>query len=214
MSRLRDKFKNELEELIPVTVFFLVAFQLLAVTQALMLEEYGIRATNFVAAAIAALVVAKVVVITDHVPFVNRFPDRPLVYNVVWKTAIYLAASLAVRYAEHVIHYWRQTGNFPAANRLLFDKIVWPHFWGLQLWLLILLFVYCTLREVVRALGRERVVRMFFISAVHDTPGEPRGGPPLVGRNERTSRPARSGPQSDGAVAAAAAAGRAPSGAA
>jgi hypothetical protein len=175
MGKLREKLKREFAELIPVTVFFLVAFQLLAVTQALMLEEYGIRATNFIAATVAALVVAKVVVITDHLPFVNRFPDRPLVYNVVWKTAIYLAASLAVRYAEHVIHFWRQTGDFSAANRRLFEKIVWPHFWGLQLWLLILLFVYCTLREVVRAMGRERIIRMFFISPVHDTPGR-RGG--------------------------------------
>jgi hypothetical protein len=33
-------------------------------------------------------VIAKVVLVADHVKFVNRFPDRPLIYNVVWKTAI------------------------------------------------------------------------------------------------------------------------------
>jgi hypothetical protein len=158
----REKVRHELEELIPVTVFFLVSFQLLALTQALMLEEYGIRATVFLAATIGALVVAKVVVITDHFPLVNRFPDKPLIYNVVWKTAIYFVASLLVRYAEHLIHFWRQTHEFAAANRRLIDEVVWPHFWGVQLWLLILLFVYCALRELVRALGRERVVQMFF----------------------------------------------------
>ena len=35
-----------------------------------------------------------------------------------------------------------------------------------QLWLLILLPVYCTFRELVRALGREQVIVMFF----HDRP--------------------------------------------
>ena len=172
MNSFREKVRHELSELIPVTVFFFVSFQLLALTQALMLEEYGIHATTFVAATIAALVVAKVVVITDHFPFVNRFPDRPLMYNVVWKTAIYLLASLVVRYAEHVIHFWRQTRDFAAANRRLFDEVVWPHFWGVQLWLLILLFLYCAMRELIRALGRERIVQMFFTSPAKGEYGE------------------------------------------
>ena len=162
MSTFGEKLKHELRELIPVTVFFLVAFQLLALTQALMLEQFGIRISAFVAATVMALVVAKVVVITDHFALVNRFPDRPLIYNVAWKTAIYFIASLVVRYAEHLIHFWRQTGTFAEANRRLLEEIVWPHFWGVQLWLLILLLVYCAFRELVRALGRERIIKMFF----------------------------------------------------
>jgi hypothetical protein len=31
-----------------------------------------------------------------------------------------------------------------------------------QLWLFILLLVYCTFRELVRTLGRQRVIAMFF----------------------------------------------------
>ena len=168
MNSLREKIRDELTELIPVTLFFVVSFQLLAVTQALMLAEFGIRTTTFLAALIAALVVAKVVVIADHLPFFNRFPDKPLMYNVVWKTAIYFVASVAVRYAEHVIRFWRQTGDFGSANRRLFEEIIWPHFWGVQIWLLILLFIYCALRELVRALGRDRIMRMFFKSPSKD----------------------------------------------
>ena len=72
-----------------------------------------------------------------------------------------------VRYVEQLIHFWRQTGNFAEANRRLLEEIVWPHFWAVQLWLFILLLVYCTFRELVRALGREQVIAMFF----HDGPG-------------------------------------------
>jgi len=162
MSNLSHKLKHEIQELIPVSVFFFLTFQLLAVTQALMLEQYGIRVSSFITATVLALVVSKVVLITDHFALVNRFPEKPLVYNVVWKTAIYFLASLAVRYAEHLIHFWRQTGNFVEANRRLVGEIVWPHFWGVQLWLLILLLLYCTIRELVRALGRDRIIRLFF----------------------------------------------------
>src|SRR6266446_8733636 len=109
MSTLTHKLKHELHELIPVVVFFFVTFQLLALTTALMLKQYGISASVFLSATIMALVVSKVVVIADHFPLVNRFPTKPLSYNVVWKTAIYFAALVAFRYAEHFIHFWRQT---------------------------------------------------------------------------------------------------------
>src|SRR5688572_9411369 len=104
MSTFATKLKHELRDLIPVIVFFFIAFQLLAVTDALILRQYGVRASVFLSAAVAALVVAKVVLIADHLPLINRFPHKPLIYNVGWKTAIYFVASMAVRYAEHFIH--------------------------------------------------------------------------------------------------------------
>ena len=162
MSSLGEKVKHELRELIPVTLFFFVAFQLLALTDALLLRQYGIHLTTFFAATMLALIVAKVVVITDHFALVNRFPEKPLIYNVGWKTFIYFLAALAFRYIEHLIHFWRKSADFGEANRRLLEEIVWPHFWAVQLWLLVLLLVYCAFRELVRALGRERVLAMFF----------------------------------------------------
>lgn len=171
MSTLGQKLQHELRELIPVTVFFFGTFQLLALTEALMLEQYGVRVSAFVTATVMALIVAKVVLITDHFPLVNRFAHKPLGHSVVWKTAIYFIAALVVRYIEHLIHFWRQTGNFIQANLRLVDEIVWPHFWGLQIWLLILLLVYCTFHELVQALGGERVIAMFF----HERPKSEHG---------------------------------------
>lgn len=162
MSTLREKVGRQIGELIPVTVFFLVTFELLALTQALMLQKYGIRSLAFWEAALAALVVAKVVLIADHIPFVNRFPDKPLIYNVVWKTAIYFVASIVVRYLEHLIRAWWRSGSLSEANRYVIDAIIWPHLICVQLWMLVLLLLYCTAREMVRALGRERVLRLFF----------------------------------------------------
>lgn len=162
MSGIPRKLAHELRALIPVTLFFLVAFSLLALTQMLLLAEHGIRVSTFAAAALGALIVAKVVVIADHFRWVDRFPGKPLIYNVVWKSAIYFFASLGVRYAEHLVRFWRRTGSFTEANAQLIEEIVWPHFWGVQVWLLVLLLVYCSFRELARAIGRERIVEMFF----------------------------------------------------
>ena len=47
MSTLGQKAKHELNELIPVTVFFFAAFQLPALTNALIMKQYGIRVPGF-----------------------------------------------------------------------------------------------------------------------------------------------------------------------
>lgn len=162
MNRILSRLKHELVEAIPPAVFFFIAFHVIAVTRALMLEEYGIPVSTFVAANIGALIIAKVVLIVDLVPVVNRFPEKPLIYNVLWKTVIYQVAALLFRYIEHLIPFVREHGDLALANRHLLDEVVWPHFWFIQIWLLVLFFLYCTMRELIRVLGRERVRVMFF----------------------------------------------------
>src|SRR5262245_16148577 len=152
---------EELEQIAP-TIFFLISFHIVVLDRKLMLRQYGLPLSSIASATVAALLVAKVVLITDAFPFVNRFPDKLLMYNVVWKTVIYVSAALVVHYLEHLVPIWWHTGDLVAANRQLADEIVWPYFWAIQLWLVVLLFVYCTMRELVRAIGREKVVDMFF----------------------------------------------------
>lgn len=48
-----------------------------------MLREYGIPWTGFGEAVIGAILVGKVVLIVDILPFMNKFPERPLIYNTI-----------------------------------------------------------------------------------------------------------------------------------
>src|SRR5262249_33096934 len=162
MEKLWHVLKHEFLEVLPPTIFFLITFHIVLIDRALMLREFGLRVSSMAAAAVMALLVAKVVLIADKLPFINRFPQKPLIYNVVWKTAIYVGASLLVHYLEHLIPIWWRTGAFAEANRDLWSEIVWPHFWAIQLWLLVLIFVYCAARELVRIIGRERVIQIYF----------------------------------------------------
>ena len=161
MSNIIPRLKHEILGAIPTVVFFFIAFQLLAFTRALILKEYDIQISTFLNATIAALVVGKVVLSADLLPIINRFPNKPLIYNIVWKTFIYLVAALLVRYIEHLVPFIREYSDFAVAHRHLLDKIVWPHFWLVQIWLLVIFLMYCTIKELVRVLGRERVRSMF-----------------------------------------------------
>ena len=49
-----------------------------------------------------------------------------------------------------------------AGNEELLAEIVWPHFWAIQIILFVLILTYCTMHELVRVIGREKVLRIFF----------------------------------------------------
>ena len=162
MNKVWATVKHEFHEVLPPTIFFLISFHIVVLDRALMLREYGVQVSAIAGATVAALLVAKVVLIADKLPFINRFPEKPLMYNVLWKTLIYVSASVIVHYLEHLLPVWWRMGGFGAANEHVWSEIVWPHFWAVQLWLVVLIFIYCAMRELVRVIGRQQVVNIFF----------------------------------------------------
>ena len=161
MSRLSLKIKEEINVLIPPTIFFFIALHIVAFVRVLMLKATGIAFDTTVTVAVAALILGKAVVIADALPFINRYPDKPLVYNVAWKTTIYLLVALLVHYFERLVDFWRKTGGFIAGNEKMLAEMVWPHFWAIQIILAVMILIYCTMHELVRLLGAEKVRRMF-----------------------------------------------------
>jgi len=162
MIKLTDKIKEEIEALIPPTVFFFIALHLVAFVRVLMLEGTGIPLATSATVTIAALILAKAVLIADLLPFINRFPERPLAYNVAWNTALYYLIAMLLHYLEELVGFWRKAGGLIAGNEKMLAEIVWPHFWAIQIFLLAMILMYCTMHEFARVIGGENVRRMFF----------------------------------------------------
>ena len=162
MNKLFEKLKEEFVALLPPTIFFFITLHLVAVIRVLMLKGTGIPVSTSLQVTVAALILGKAVLIADMLPFINLYPNKPLVYNVAWKTAIYLLASMLVHYLERLIDFWREAGGFVAGNQKLLSEVVWPHFWAIQILLLVLIAFYCTIHELVRAIGRDKFLEMFF----------------------------------------------------
>ena len=162
MTKLSTTLKKEFFELLPPTIFFFVALHIVTFVRVLMLKGTGISPLSSISVAVAALILGKAVLLADMLPAINRFPDKPLIYNVAWKTLIYLLMSVLIHYIERLIEFWRQTGSFIAGNEKLMSEMVWPHFWAIQILLLVLILMYCTMHELVRVIGKEKVLRIFF----------------------------------------------------
>jgi hypothetical protein len=162
MSKLYEKTKEEIVALIPPTTFFFIALHLIAFIRVLMVKGTGLPIATSAQIAVGALILGKAVLLADLLPVVNRFPDKPLIYNIAWKTAIYFFVALLIHYLEHLIDFWREAGSFLAGNEKLLAEIVWPHFWAIQIILVVLIFNYCVIRELVRAIGADQFRAMFF----------------------------------------------------
>ena len=114
------------------------------------------------AVTIAALILGKSVLLADMLPMINRFPEKPLIYNVIWKTVIYLVVAAFVHYIERLVDFWRAAGSFVAGNEKVLSEMVWPYFWAIQIVLSVLILMSCAVHELVRLIGAERFRRMFF----------------------------------------------------
>ena len=105
MTKLFTKFKEEFFRLLPPTIFFFVALHIVAFVRVLMLEGTGITPLGSVSVAVAALILGKAVLLADMLPVINRFPNKPLIYNITWKTLIYLVMSALIHYLERLVDF-------------------------------------------------------------------------------------------------------------
>ena len=129
--RTYDNLKEEFfKSILPPTIYFFVALHLVMFIRVLMLEGTGLAPSSSISIAVAALILGKAVLLADMLPMINRFPAKPLIYNIAWKTVIYLLISAVIHYLERLIDFWRETGGFVAGNEKLLSEIIWPHFLG------------------------------------------------------------------------------------
>lgn len=161
MKNLRHKLVEELYAALPVGIYFLILFQLLALTEFLILEQAGSHIYPFLTAAVSAALVTKVVVVADYIRLPKPLPG---IYAILIRSTAYFFAATLVRYLEHLVRARLHTDSLHLAHEHLLAHTAWPHFIASELWLAVSLLVYCTCRHLILALGPKHSVELFFHS--------------------------------------------------
>lgn len=162
MRKIVEKLKEEFFAILPPTIFFFVVLHIVTFIRVLMAEGSRFVPLSSTSILVASLILGKAVLISDLLPAINRYPDKPLIYNVAWKTPIYLLVATVIHYLERLIDFSRHAGGLAGGNKKLFAEMVWPHFWAVEILLFVLILNYCTARELVRVLGKGKTLRLFF----------------------------------------------------
>ena len=157
-----EKVGEEIRAVLPPTIYFFVMLHVVALIRSLMFRGTGITLTTPWQIAVASLILGKAVLLADLLPIVNRYPEKPLAYNVVWKSVIYLLVATLIHYLERLIDFAREAGGLVAGNEKLLAETVWSHFLGVEILIAVLVVAYVTMHELTRVLGRDRMQEIFF----------------------------------------------------
>lgn len=156
------RIKKELLSVLPAFIFFLVMFHVMVVTKILVTGQYELLDEASLIAIVGALIVTKVVLIADKLPFLNLYPKKPLIWNVVLKTIVFNIATFLFMIAEELLRGTHARGSFIAALEHIRSAVFWPAFCARGIWLIILIFFYCSAREFFRVVGFGKVKEIFF----------------------------------------------------
>jgi hypothetical protein len=91
-----------------------------------MLKRYGIDPFSFLEVLFAALVAAKVFFVLDHLPFINIFSHKPIIYSAVWKTTLCCIASIFILLFERGYNYYSHADD-PTLSDFI-TQLDWPKF--------------------------------------------------------------------------------------
>lgn len=161
MSKLSHRLKEEIGKVLWATAFFATAFCVVIVVTRLMVRGSEIEIVGFGTAIFSAFVIAKVLIVVNLLPFVDAFPNKPIVYNILWKTPIYVSASIAFKYVEHIVRGLVRGLGASGAHREVMELFSTSMFWANQIWIALVFLVFLSAQELTRAIGRDTMLRIF-----------------------------------------------------
>lgn len=160
--RIGRRFANILRHVFPPTLYFFIAFNLIAFTTNLLVHTYWFHAAGFLVATTTALVVGKAVLVADRITLIDRFRGAPLIQPILYKTIFYTSVVLVVRVAERFIHFAIDDRGFGAAFDAAVYDFTWRRFVAIQIWLFTCFLIYVTATELRALLGEGQLFRLFF----------------------------------------------------
>jgi hypothetical protein len=162
--RIGTFFLHEFRAVLPPTLFFFLGFNLILFTKRLFLADYLIEYAGFLIATTGALIVGKVVLVANKMPFLRRFDHAPLAYPILFKTIVYTALVFLARLLEMLVHYVIGGGALGGGGFVdhILGEFSWPRFVATQLWIFVLFLGYVTASELNDLLGDGELFRIFF----------------------------------------------------
>jgi hypothetical protein len=157
----RQKLRNEIKAVTLATLYFATWIGELMVLKVLVLEEYRIEFHAWSLVVVGALVLAKVVLVLEHVPLGAWTRTRPALVDVILRTALYAVGVLVVLLLEKAFDGQHEHGGFVPSVLAVFHHAEIHHVWVNAICLSGALLGYNALSVIRRHLGEGGLIRLF-----------------------------------------------------
>jgi hypothetical protein len=172
---LPQKVKHELKAIALTTLYFAAWLSVLVVLKRLVLADYQIEFRGFSVAIVGSLVIAKVVLVMEHVPLGLWFQKQPAVFDVVLRTALYGAGVAVALLLEKAFEARKEYGGFWRAAFGVFHHRDIRHVWANTICLVCGLLGFNVLSLMRRHFGDRELAGVFFSPALRESRGNPPG---------------------------------------
>lgn len=184
---LRQKLKDEIRAVAITTLYFATWLGLLVLLKKLILAEYQIEFNGLSVALVGALVLAKVVLVMEHVSLGTWVRTHTALVDVVLRTVLYAFGVFVVLVLEKAFEGRHEYGGFGSALIAVFRDAEDHHVWANTFCLFSALLGYNVLSVVRRHLGEGGLVRLF-LSPLPERKGPKHVGPPAPSQEGERDR--------------------------
>ena len=160
--KILEWMKKESLSVLPAVLYFFVAINLFNLTFGWVLQEAGRRLITFPRIIISSIIIGKIMLIADALPFLNKFSYKPLIYNTLWKTSIYSFFGFLYIVAERLVPFFFKYSDKNIAWQHMLNDTSWPRVCTAQIWLVVLFLLFVLFRELTGAIGTEKLRKLFF----------------------------------------------------
>lgn len=169
--------RDLLREIVPKVLFFFAVFLVIFLLFKLFVAQYSIQYQAFTRAAVAALVLGKVVPLLDWAGacYTRGRPRR--IVSITVKTVVYALAVIALGTAEKLFVAYRHQGSARIAVEQVWSNADVHHFFGLVLLLSLVVGVYLAAQEIDRALQPGGLMRLLLERPSQPGPARDEGSP-------------------------------------
>ncbi len=157
----RQKLKNEIIAVAMATLYFAMWIGMLMALKTLLLAEYRIEFHGWSQAIVGALVLAKVVLVLEHVPLGVWVRVQPVWVGVLVRTFLYALGVFVVLLIEKTFEGHSEHGGFGPSLMSVFQYANIHHVWANMICLSGALLGYNVLFVFRRYLGKGGLLRLF-----------------------------------------------------
>ena len=145
-----------------INLYLASSFSILVTLNSLALVKYGINGFNYGLEIMGALVLGKVILLSEKMPIVERYQDKPLIISVGYKSVLFTIIALFFNSIEHLI-----VGLFQheSLERILIEfknQVSQIDLFYQILCLLIVFIPFFMMRELNKILGKGTLFNLFF----------------------------------------------------
>lgn len=154
--------KKEILVALPGFIYFLIVLNILNFSENLYLKKNNLE-TSFDLTTIffTSALIGKTLLLLNHLPVINLFPKKALIYNILWKTFLYETSTFFIRISI-LIYPNLSFENFLPSLKNGWDGVNFPEFLAAQILYLVFFFIFVLFQELTYRLGVKKMVFIFF----------------------------------------------------